>query len=307
MIVVCGPTASGKTAMGVALAKVLDGEVVSADSMQVYRGLNVGTATPGRREMDAVAHHMLNVADPEEDFSVARYVDMATPIVDEILARGKRPLIVGGTGLYIDNLLAGRSFPPFSGNIRRELTRRVETEGLDKLYNQLGRVDPARQRELSPNDEKRILRALEVFYETGKPMSAWSAESRSQPPRFQAVRIGLDFQERADLWARINARVDQMVADGLVEEARWLLQRGVPPGATAMQAIGYKELAAALLGREPMETAVETVKLRTRQYAKRQLSWFRRYADTFWVRWEKEPNFSHALEISTAFLKERGI
>lgn len=307
VVVVCGPTAGGKTALGVALAKAFDGEVVSADSMQVYRGMDIGTAKPTAEEMDGVPHHMLDVADPAEDFSVARYVDMAAPIVEDILRRGKRPFLVGGTGLYIDNLLAGRSFPPFSGKIRQELTARVEEEGLDKLYAELGRVDPVRQGEISPNDEKRILRALEVFYETDKPMSEWNAESKTQPPRFEAVRIGLDFRERAALWARIDARVDEMMARGLMEEAAGLLRRGVPPTATAMQAIGYKELTAALLGHEPPETAAATVKLRTRQYAKRQLSWFRREKDTFWVRWENEPNFSRGLLNSTAFLKERGI
>ena len=307
VVVICGPTASGKTAMGVALAKALGGEVVSADSMQVYRGMDIGTAKPTPGEMDGVVHHMLDVADPGEDFSVARYVDMAAPIVEDILARGKRPFIVGGTGLYIDNLLAGRVFPPFSGEIRQKLTRRASADGLDKLYEELGRVDPRRQRELSPNDEKRIVRALEIYYETGRSMSVWNAESRSQPPRFQAVRLGLDFQERAHLWARIDQRVDEMMAQGLAAEAAGLLEQGIPPTATAMQAIGYKELTQALLGHEPLEDAAATVKLRSRQYAKRQLSWFRRYDDTFWVRWDKEPNFSHGFGISTAFLKERGI
>lgn len=307
VIVICGPTASGKTAMGVALAKTLDGEVVSADSMQVYRGMDIGTAKPTAEERGGVVHHMLDVADPAEDFSVARYVDMAAPIVEGILARGKRPLIVGGTGLYIDNLLAGRTFPPFPGEIRKRLTACVKAEGVDKLYAELGRVDPDRRRELSPNDEKRILRALEIYYETGKPMSVWNAESRTQPPKFEAVRIGLDFQERPDLWARIDRRVDQMLEEGLLEEAAGLLRQGVPPTATAMQAIGYKELTDALLGREPVEAAVATVKLRTRQYAKRQRSWFRRHEETLWVKWEKQPNFSRGSEISTAFLKERGI
>lgn len=307
VVVICGPTASGKTALGVALAKTFGGEVVSADSMQVYRGMDIGTAKPTAEEMDGVPHHMLDVADPAEDFSVARYVDMAAPIVEDILRRGKRPFLVGGTGLYIDNLLAGRSFPPFSGKIRQELTARAEAEGLDKLYAELGRVDPVRQGEISPNDEKRILRALEVFYETDKPMSEWNAESKTQPPRFEAVRIGLNFQERAALWARIDKRVDEMMARGLMEEAAGLLRRGVPPTATAMQAIGYKELTAALLGHESPEAAASTVKLRTRQYAKRQLSWFRREEDTFWVQWENEPNFSSGLLNSTAFLKEWGI
>ena len=307
ILVICGPTASGKTALAAALARRLGGEVVSADSMQVYRRMDIGTAKPTPAEMEGVPHHMLDVADPEENYSVARYVAQAVPIVDGILARGRLPIVAGGTGLYIDNLLAGRSFPPFSGKIRQELTDRVRTEGLDKLYAELGRVDPGRQKELSPNDEKRIVRALEIFYETDKPMSVWSAESQGQPPRFEAVRIGLNFQARVDLWARIDARVDQMLEQGLADEAGRLLESGVPPTATAMQAIGYKELAAALLGHEPLETAADMVKLRTRQYAKRQLSWFRRYDETFWIRWEKEPNFSHALGISTAFLKECGL
>lgn len=307
VIVICGPTASGKTALGVALAKALDGEVVGADSMQLYRGMDIGTAKPTPQEMDGVPHHMIDVADPREDFSVARYVDMAVPIVEDILRRGRRPLIVGGTGLYIDHLLAGRQFAAFSGEKRRELEERCRAEGLDKLYAELGQVDPQRQRELHPNDEKRILRALEVYYETGRTMSAFNAESQTQPPRFQAVRIALNYAHRQDLWARIDQRVDDMMAAGLPGEVKALLDAGVPPTATSMQAIGYKELAAAVAGGADLHAAAEEVKLRSRQYAKRQLSWFRRHADTHWITWEKYPDFSTALQSSTAFLKQRGI
>lgn len=307
VIVICGPTASGKTALGVALAKVLDGEVVGADSMQLYRGMDIGTAKPTPQEMDGVPHHMIDVADPREDFSVARYVDMAVPIVEDILRRGRQPLIVGGTGLYIDHLLAGRQFAAFDREKRRELEERCRAEGLDKLYAELGQVDPQRQRELHPNDEKRILRALEVYYETGRTMSAFNAESQTQPPRFQAVRIALNYAHRQDLWARIDQRVDDMMAAGLPGEVKALLDAGVPPTATSMQAIGYKELAAAVAGGADLHAAAEEVKLRSRQYAKRQLSWFRRHADTYWITWEKYPDFSTALQSSTAFLKQRGI
>ena len=307
VIVICGPTATGKTALGVALAKALDGEVVGADSMQVYRGMDIGTAKPTPAEMDGVPHHMIDVADPREDFSVARYVDLALPVVEDILRRGKRPIVVGGTGLYIDNLLAGRQFAAFSGEARRALEARCRAEGLAALYAELGRVDPQRQQELHPNDEKRILRALEIYYETGRTMSAFHAESQTQLPRFRAARIGLTYAHRPDLWARIDARVEEMMARGLAGEVRALLDSGVPPEATSMQAIGYKELAAAVRGEGDLAAAAEEVKLRSRQYAKRQLSWFRRHGDTHWIAWEGAPDLFAALHRSTAFLTELGI
>lgn len=307
VVVVGGPTASGKTALGVALAKALDGEVVSADSMQVYRSMDVGTAKPSREEMEGVVHHMLDVADPAEDFSVARYVEMATPIVEDILRRGKVPLLVGGTGLYIDNLLAGRQFAAFDPAIRRELDRQLEAEGLNALYEELGRVDPQRQAQLHPNDAKRIVRALEVYRATGRPMSQLDRETRDRPPRFQGVSIVLNFAHRRDLWERIDRRVDRMMERGLVREVRELLDRGVPREATAMQAIGYKELARALETGDDPAAAAEEVKLRSRQYAKRQLSWFRRWEGALWITWDQEPNFSRAVQDSTAFLSKRGI
>ncbi len=307
VIVVCGPTASGKTALGVALAKALNGEVVSADSMQVYRGMDIGTAKPTFEEMEGVPHHMLSVADPREDYSVARYVADATACIDDILRRGKRALVVGGTGLYIDHLLAGRDFAPFDPAIREELARRCETEGLDKLYAELGQVDPTRQGQLHPGDKKRILRALEVFYATGTPMSALDEASKTRPPRFKAAKIGLTFADRAHLKARIDARVDDMMARGLFREVRALLDAGVPPTATAMQAIGYKELTAAVTGGGDVAAAADEIKLRSRQYAKRQLSWFRRDVSTHWILWDEKPNFSYALHDSTNFLSEWGI
>ncbi len=307
IVVVCGPTASGKTALGVALARAHNGEVVSADSMQLYRGMDIGTAKPTAEEMAGVPHHMLDVADPGEDYSVARYVQDATACVEDILARGKLPIVVGGTGLYIDNLVAGRSFAPFSGLWRKRLQERARDEGMETLYAQLQAVDPERAARLHPNDEKRILRALEVWYETGETITEHDRRTRDLPPRYEALRLGLAFARREDMWARIDQRVDQMMADGLEGEVRRLLSAGVSPACTAMQAIGYKEFAAALRGEEPMERAVEEVKLRSRQYAKRQLTWFRRTPGVWWLLWEKNPDFASARQKATAYLEEFGL
>ena len=224
IVVVCGPTASGKTALGVELALLAGGEVVSADSMQIYRGMNIGTAKPTPAEMRGVPHHMLDVADPAEDYSVARYVADASACVEDILARGRLPILVGGTGLYIDHLVAGREFAPFSGRWREKLQARAAAQGVAPLYDELRRVDPQRAEKLHPNDERRILRALEVWYETGETITAHDLRTAALPPRYAAVRIGLSFARRADLWERIDRRVDQMAADGLTEEVRGLLR-----------------------------------------------------------------------------------
>ena len=307
LLVICGPTASGKTALGVALAQAIGGEVVSADSMQIYRRMDIGTAKPTAAEMGGVPHHMLDVADPAEDYSVARYVHDADACVRDILSRGKRPVVVGGTGLYIDNLIAGRDFAPFTGAWREKLQARAREEGLPTLHAELRRVDPDRAEKLHPNDEKRILRALEVWYETGETITAHDQRTRSLPPRYDALRVCLNFSRREDLWARIDRRVDQMMADGLEGEVRALLASGVPPAATAMQAIGYKEFAAALRGEEPLAQAVAEVKLRSRQYAKRQLTWFRRTSGLRWVVWEKTPDLSEGRQKVTAYMEEFGL
>ena len=307
IVVVCGPTASGKTALGVALAKELNGEVVSADSMQIYRGMDIGTAKPTAEEMQGVPHHMIDVADPGEDYSVARYVEEASACVDRILAAGKTPILVGGTGLYIDSLILGRQFAPFPGRIRAELTQRLQKEGISSLYKTLEAVDPERAARLHQNDEKRIIRALEVYYETGRTLTEHDRESQSLPPRYEAATIFLNYADRADLWKRIDSRVDEMERAGLVEEVRRLLHSGVSPKATAMQAIGYKEFSAALRGEESLEAALGQVKLRSRQYAKRQVTWFRRNEQAFRYEWKKIPVLADALRVSTAFVREHGI
>ena len=307
LLVLCGPTASGKTALGVALAQARNGEVVSADSMQIYRRMDIGTAKPTAEEMGGVPHHMLDVADPAEDYSVARYVRDADACVRDILARGKLPIVVGGTGLYIDNLIAGRDFAPFTGAWRERLQARAREEGLPALHAELRRVDPDRAEKLHPNDEKRILRALEVWYETGETITAHDARTRDLPPRYDALRVCLAFTRREDMWDRIDRRVDGMMAAGLEREVRDLLASGVPPAATSMQAIGYKEFAAALRGEETVAQAVDEVKLRSRQYAKRQLTWFRRTPGLRWVTWEKDPDLSRGRQEVTAYMEEFGI
>ena len=309
LIVICGPTASGKTALAVALAQALNGEVVSADSMQVYRRMDIGTAKPTAEEMAGIPHHMIDVADPEENYSVARYVQEAVPAVDGILARGKLPIVAGGTGLYIDNLVAGRSFAPLpeEGAIRRELQRRAQAEGLPVLLEELRRVDPEAAARLHPNDEKRIIRALEVYLATGQTITSHNEATRSLPPRYRAVTVTLGFADRGQLHARIDRRVDEMMERGLEGEVRALLQSGVGPGCTAMQAIGYKELARAVLDGTPMEDAAAEVKLRTRQYAKRQLTWFRRNGSANWFLWDEEPDFSKALAFSTNLVRGSGV
>ncbi len=309
ILVVCGPTASGKTALAAELALRLDGEVVSADSMQVYRRMDIGTAKPTPEEMRGVPHHMLDVADPWENYSVARYVEDAVPIVDGILARGRLPIVAGGTGLYIDNLAAGRRFAPFQpdSGLREELQSRVRTQGLPVLRETLERVDPDAAGRIHPNDEKRTLRALEVYLSTGKTITQHNRESQALPNRYTPLTIALNFTQRPWLWERIDRRVDEMMARGLEGEVRGLLDAGISRQCTAMQAIGYKEIAGALCSGRPAREGAEEVKLRSRQYAKRQLTWFRRNRQAYWVNWEKIPDLSAAADFSTELVRESGL
>ena len=309
IVCVVGPTACGKTTLGVLLAKRYGGEVVSADSMQIYRGMTIGTAAPTAEEMDGVPHHMIAVADPAEQWSAARYAQAAIPIVDDILKRGKLPILVGGTGLWLDAVVQGREFAPgqAGGAVRRELEAQLAAEGMEPLLQELRRVDPESAARLHPADTKRILRALEVYRETGETITAHDERTRSLPPRYDAVWLGLRFADREDMKALIDRRVDAMVRSGLEEEVRTLLQSGLPPSATAWQAIGYKEFLGVLEGTATMEQAVAEVKLRSRQYAKRQLIWLRRNPAIHWMEWEKERNFEQALQLSTEILTAAGV
>ena len=309
ILVICGPTASGKTALAVELALRHHGEVVSADSMQIYRRMDIGTAKPTREEMRGVPHHMLDVADPEEDFSVARYVDMAAKCVDDILSRGKLPILAGGTGLYIDSLLSGRTFAPFQPDslLRGQLEEQLRREGGAAMLSRLAQVDPDSAARLHPNDEKRIIRALEVYQSTGKTITQHNLETQAIPPRYDALTLALAFERREDMWSRIDRRVDQMMDQGLVAEVQGLLDSGVPAKCTAMQAIGYKEMAAALLSGGDVRSAAEEIQLRSRQYAKRQLTWFRRNKAARWLLWGREPDFEAALQTSTEYMEEFGL
>ena len=309
VICVVGPTATGKTKMGVALAKRFGGEVVSVDSMQIYRGMTIGTATPTAEEMDGVRHHMVAIADPAESWSVARFTEQADLCIGDILRRGKCPVLVGGTGLYLDSILSGRTFAPghSGGEIRKSLQAELAREGIESLYRQLREIDPETAARLPIRDEKRILRALEVYRETGETLTAHDARTRLRPPKYRACTIGLTFRDRADLYARIDRRVDTMVERGLLREVEALLQTGLPETATALQAIGYKQFLSVYRGDTPVSEAVAEVKLRSRQYAKRQLTWLRRKDDIHWLLWEKDPDFPAGLQNATEYLLAQGL
>lgn len=303
LLVVTGPTATGKTALGVALAKLLGGEVVGADSMQIYRGMDIGTAKPTPQEMDGVPHHMIDVADPAERFSAAKYAVMASQCVDDILARGRVPIVVGGTGLYIDALLRREEFAAAPGNsgVRETLEAEYDALGGAAFREKLAAVDPERAAKLAPGDKKRLVRALEVYRLTGETITEHDERSKTLPPRYTSLKIALDFAARETLYERIDRRAAQMFENGLVDEVRALLAAGVSAETTAMQAIGYKETAAYLRGECDLAQAVECVQRESRRYAKRQLTWLRRDGSVQWLRWENAPDESAARRIATAF------
>ncbi|MBQ4642386.1 MAG: tRNA (adenosine(37)-N6)-dimethylallyltransferase MiaA [Oscillospiraceae bacterium] len=284
IICIAGPTASGKTALSIALAKELDGEVVSCDSMQIYKYMDIGTAKPTTQEMDGIPHHMLSVAEPQEDFSVGKYCQMATPIVDDIVARGKTAIITGGTGLYMDALIRGNDFAPCPATgCRERLEAQAETEGIEAIIAQLRQVDPESADRLHPSDRKRIIRAMEVYLETGQTITQHNKRTQLLPSRYDPVWFALEDADRQDLYDRIDRRVETMLEAGLLDEIRSLLARGIPEKCTAMQAIGYKEFVDALSGRSSIETATALVQQSSRKYAKRQLTWFRRNPAIHWL------------------------
>ncbi len=283
IICIAGPTASGKTALAVELAKELNGEVISCDSMQIYRSMDIGTAKPTQEEMQGIPHHMLDICDPTEDFSISRYCDLATPILENILYRGKTAIIAGGTGLYMDSLMKGNDFAPIPATGHRErLEIKAQAEGVEALLRELRAIDPEAA-ERSQGNLRRIIRALEVYYETGETITAHNLRTQAIPPRYTPLWLGLDFAERAELYRRIDLRVEIMVQTGLLEEIKSLLASGIPEKATAMQAIGYKEFVDALAGRSTVDAAIVQVQQSSRRYAKRQLTWFRRNEKMHWL------------------------
>ena len=305
IICIAGPTASGKTALAVELAKELNGEVVSCDSMQIYKGMDIGTAKPTPGEMQGIPHHMIDVAEPDEDFSVSRYCSQAAPIVDDILSRGKTAIIAGGTGLYMDSLIQGNDFAPFpSTGVRERLEQEAEAQGIHVLFDRLAAVDPEAAGKLHLSDRKRIIRALEVYLETGETITEHNRKTQLIPPRYSPLWLGLDFENRADLYGRIDRRVGLMLEQGLIAEIQGLLAAGIPPKCTAMQAIGYKEFVAALKGECTIGEAADQVRQASRRYAKRQLTWFRRNQKIHWLIRQEGRSGGEILAAARRFLQE---
>lgn len=289
LLCVVGPTASGKTDLAIQLALHFNGEVVSCDSMQVYKGMNIGTATPTKEEMCGVPHYMLDVVDPSVPYSAYQYVLQASSCIEDIYARGKTPIVCGGTGLYLNALLYGlHKVGDNEGQERKKLSMRVRDEGISSLYSELVRLDPESASRISATDERRIVRALEVFNITGNPLSYHHEMSRLSP-RYDALILGIDF-ERTALYNRIDRRVNYMIANGLLDEVRQVLNSTPPPSHTALQAIGYKEFADALSGGIAMETAISQLKQSTRRLAKRQMTWFRKTPGIQWIKADETNN-----------------
>lgn len=284
VIVIAGPTASGKTGLSVEVAKQLHTEIVSADSMQIYQGMDVGTAKVTAEEMSGIPHHMIDIVSPMENYNVSRYVEDAKPIVDDILSRGKIPVIAGGTGLYINSLVYGYDLAPIPGDetVREEITKLYEEKGGEFLLTELRKIDPKTADRLHPNNARRLIRALEVYRISGITISEQEERTKNAPKPYDVKFFVLD-TERDKLYDKINRRVDIMLENGLVEEVKTLLAQGIPKTNTAMQAIGYKEIVEYLDGFLTLEEAVEKLKMESRRYAKRQLTWFRRNEGAHWL------------------------
>ncbi len=275
LLVIVGPTAVGKTDTSILLAKRLHGEIISADSMQIYQDMDIGTAKPSLEERQGIPHHLLDIIAPGESFSVADYQELARKTISEVTSRGKLPILVGGTGLYVRAVIDPYNFIPADTDwkLREHLKAQAAEAGIEALYNWLKEVDPKAAERIHPNDERRIIRALEVYQTTGEPLSFWEQQV-DREERYDVLMVGLT-RPREQIYDRVNRRVDLMVEAGLIEEAKTLLAQGLDQNFIARQAIGYKELFNYLQGRETLDEALEKLKLNTRRYAKRQLTWFR--------------------------------
>jgi tRNA dimethylallyltransferase len=286
ILCIVGPTASGKSSLALELAKSLDGEIISCDSMQIYRRMDIGTAKPTHEEMACVRHHMIDIADPDSDFSCAEYVSLADAAIRDCAARGKLPIVCGGTGLYLDALLRGADFEETASDedIRSELFAFYEREGAHALHQELCRIDPESAAAIHENNVKRVVRAIEIYRICGVTKSELDRRSRLAEDRFDATVIGLRYKDRKKLYQRIEKRVDIMMSEGLLEETRALLSAGVfKKNRTAAQAIGYKELLAYIAGEEDLDSAVDRLKTATRRYAKRQMTWFSQRPYVSWI------------------------
>lgn len=294
LIVIAGPTASGKTALSVEIAKAVGGEIVSADSMQIYKYMNIGTAKPTESEKQGIPHHMMDFLEPSVNFSVADYCEMAGKIIGDIDERGKIPVIVGGTGLYIDSLVNGVDFGEEQGDakVREEMMSLAEKEGNEAVHKILEEIDPETAAKYHPNNLRRIIRAIEVYKTQGKTVSEKEKEEKISP--YDVAYFCIDW-DRSVLYDRINRRVDIMVKDGLIDEVKGLLERDIDPKVTAMQSIGYKEFYGYIKGEMTLDEALDIVKQSSRRYAKRQLTWFRRNANIHWL--SPETAFKDAMDV----------
>lgn len=303
VIAVVGPTASGKTSLAVKIAQSVGGEIISADSMQIYKGMDIATAKPSETERGGIPHHLMDFLNTEEAYSAARFVSDAGKCISDIVSRSKTPIVAGGTGLYIDSLLGGVDFGfvPDNTRMRRELKERMVREGAEALLSELSGIDAETASRLHENDESRIIRALEVYYLTGETITEQKRKSRENGSDYDALYICIEFSDRQKLYERINSRVDSMLEAGLVEEARRYAFLG--ENTTAKQAIGYKELLPYLKGECTLEEAAESLKRATRRYAKRQMTWFRRNGDMFFVHPDSDADFEKkAIEKASEFL-----
>ena len=308
IICVCGPTASGKTALGVQLALELGGEVVSADSMQIYKYMDIGTAKPEKEEMCGVRHHMLDVAEPDKDYSVSLYAEAAVACIEDICSRGKVPIVVGGTGLYYDAILKTDGYAPRPDEgLRRELEEFAEANGDEALFERLKREDPLSAQKLNVKDRKRVIRALEVMLTTGESIVIHNERSRALPKRYDALMMGLTFENRQALYDRIDKRVELMFEKGLKEEVETLLKKGLSKNSTAMQAIGYKETVAHLMGECSLAEAIANIQQSSRRYAKRQLTWFRKYENMNWIVQPDVPDMALVRRLSTQYITHFGL
>lgn len=305
IIAVAGPTASGKTALSIEIAKEFGGEIVSCDSMQIYKGMDVGTAKPTEEEKAGIVHHMIDVAEPFENYSVVNYKNDAEKSIDDILSRGKLPVMVGGTGLYMDSVLNNVKFSEADDKIsneRERLNRLYEENGKEYIHLMLRNIDPESAEKIHPNNVRRVIRALEIYYTTGKTMTEANEES-VQPKKYDSLVIGLSW-DREVLNERINRRVDLMVERGLVDEVIALKNTGVTKNCTAMQAIGYKEIYSYLDGEVTLLEAIEKIKLESRKYAKRQMTWLRRNKDIKWILLQNDYNLNKIYEQCFTLVKK---
>lgn len=283
VIVICGPTASGKTALSIELAKKINGEIVSADSMQIYKDMDIGTAKPTKQEMGEIKHYLLDFVSPEDRYSVAQYKQDAKKAIKEIINKGKAPIIVGGTGLYVDSLIYEIEYNDIKldEEYRKKLEKIAEEQGLEELYKKAVEIDPEAMKKISQNDKKRIMRVLEIYHSTGKTKTEQEKESRKNPVEYDYRVFAINW-DREILYQRINKRVDIMVEQGLIEEVKEILNK-YDKFPTAMQGLGYKEVVDYLNGIYTKEEMIEKIKLETRRYAKRQLTWFRKNKQTIWL------------------------